>query len=94
VLVWNPTAGTALHVLVDAIDDLTAREREDQRAEQRANLERDRAVIESIRERGIAAVKGKRVELHVSIEHIAVLVKYAGAGIKGYAKLLEREVDR
>jgi hypothetical protein len=74
--------------------DLTEPNREAERADQRARLDRDRAVVDSIRNRATAAVKGKRVELHIALDEVAVLVKYAGAAIHGYTKALEREAGQ
>jgi hypothetical protein len=58
-----------------------------QRAEEIAKLDRHLAIVD-----GIAArlAKGKRVELHIDVEIVRLLVKYARAAIIGHKRILSR----
>ncbi len=60
---------------------------EAQRAEELAKLEIDLAVVDRIAAR---LAKGKRVELHIDVGDVAVLVKYARKAINGHKRLLAR----
>lgn len=60
------------------------------RAEQLAKLDNDLAVVDRIAAR---LAKGKRVELHIDVHDVRVLVKYARAAIDGHKRILSRVDD-
>jgi hypothetical protein len=70
-----------------------------ERDEQLAELERDREVVERIAERVDRGRSGKRkgdrrVELHIDLPDVAVLVRHARAHLLGRKRLLEKEGSR
>jgi hypothetical protein len=75
-------------------DTLTPEQLEHQRREQLAKVERDGRLVERLAARVTSGQSGKsgraRVELHVDIADMAVLVKLARAQILGSKRVLER----
>jgi ATP-dependent exoDNAse (exonuclease V) beta subunit len=61
--------------------------------EQKKGLDEASATIERIRARMAEARGRNRVELHVSLDDIAVLVQFADAAAKAYAKVLRAKSE-
>jgi hypothetical protein len=72
--------------------EIPPEQRERERLEQLAKLARDGRIVERIGERVASGLSGKRgrsrVELHVDIADVSVLVKYARASILGQTRRL------